>query len=221
MGRKLKFANDNIPLTEDEKQKVIKNAAEYFQEQFLKELQELPKDYELKKDLVTNMRVQGRMLVGHVLPSLKDYFENYELVSVEEKLYVPIKEYDDYNFNLKTALKMALIHDIPELHLSDVTHDVKKNFPKLAKEVLNAEYAIKRKKYPNWYYTFRDFESGESVEAQVVKMADNLSCVQYATAEMALGNKGYMKDVAKDAGRRVMECESKLKKYRRDKYASK
>ena len=52
-------------------------------------------------------------------------------------------------------------------------------------------------------------------------MADNLSCVQYATAEMALGNKGYMKDVAKDAGRRVMECESKLKKYRRDKYASK
>ena len=46
-------------------------------------------------------------------------------------------------------------------------------------------------------------------------MADNLSCVQYATAEMELGNKGYMKDVAQSAGRRVMECERKLKKYRR------
>ena len=110
---------------------------------------------------------------------------------------------------------MGLIHDIPELHLSDVTHDVKRNFPKLAKEVTNAEYIIMRDKYPNWYESFKEFEDQNSVEALVVKMADNLSCVQYATAEMELGNKGYMKDVAQSAGRRVMECERKLKKYRR------
>jgi 5'-deoxynucleotidase YfbR-like HD superfamily hydrolase len=163
----------------------------------------------------------------YTLKALTRYNNKFKIINesvAEHSFFVAVlvlKMYDDYNFNLKTALKMSLIHDIPELHLSDVTHDVKKNFPKLAKEVLNAEYAIMRKKYPNWYYTFRDFESGESVEAQVVKMADNLSCVQYATAEMALGNKGYMKEVAKDAGRRVMECENKLKKYRRDKYASK
>ena len=46
-------------------------------------------------------------------------------------------------------------------------------------------------------------------------MADNLSCVQYATAEMELGNKGYLKDVAQSAERRVMQCEQELKKWRR------
>ena len=76
----------------------IPNAAEHFQEQFLNELQKLPEDYELKKDLVISMRVQGCMLVGHVLPSLKDYFGDYEMVSIEEKLYEPIEEYDGYNF---------------------------------------------------------------------------------------------------------------------------
>ena len=76
----------------------IKNAAEYFQEQFLKELQELPEDYELKKDLVVSMRTQGCMLTGHILPSLKEYFGEYTLVSVEEKLYEDIEGYDDYSF---------------------------------------------------------------------------------------------------------------------------
>jgi hypothetical protein len=39
--------------------------------------------------------------------------------------------------------------------------------------------------------------------------------VQYATAEIALGNQGYMKEVVKDAGKRVMRSEVKLKKWRR------
>ena len=110
---------------------------------------------------------------------------------------------------------MALIHDIPELHLSDVTHDVKRNFPKLAQEVTNAEYVIMKQKYPQWFTEFKKFEDQESVEALVVKMADNLSCVQYATAEMLLGNKGYMKEVAENAAKRVMQCERKLKKWRK------
>lgn len=76
----------------------IKNAAEFFQEQFLKELKGLPEAHEMKKELVVQMRMQGCMLTGHILPSLKEHFGNYELVSVEEKLYVPIEGYDDYNF---------------------------------------------------------------------------------------------------------------------------
>jgi len=157
----------------------------------------------------------------YTLKALTRYNNKFKIISesvAEHSFFVAVlvlKMHDDYKFNLEKALKMGLIHDIPELHLSDVTHDVKRNFPKLAKEVTNAEYIIMRDKYPNWYESFKEFEDQNSVEALVVKMADNLSCVQYATAEMELGNKGYMKDVTQSAGRRVMECERKLKKYRR------
>jgi len=157
----------------------------------------------------------------YTLKALTRYNNKFKIISesvAEHSFFVAVlvlKMHDDYKFNLEKALKMGLIHDVPELHLSDVTHDVKRNFPKLAKEVINAEYVIMRDKYPNWYESFKEFEDQNSVEALVVKMADNLSCVQYATAEMELGNKGYMKDVAQSAGRRVMQCEQKLKKWRR------
>ena len=157
----------------------------------------------------------------YTLKALTRYNNKFKIISesvAEHSFFVAVlvlKMHDDYKFNLEKALKMGLIHDIPELHLSDVTHDVKRNFPQLAKEVTKAEFVIMRNKYPNWYSTFKSFEDQDSVEALVVKMADNLSCVQYASAEMDLGNKGYMKDVAQSAGKRVMECERKLKKYRR------
>ena len=162
----------------------------------------------------------------YILKALTRYNNKFKIISesVAEHSYfvavLTLKMHDDYNFNLEEALKMALIHDIPELHLSDVTHDVKRNFPKLAQEVTNAEYVIMKHKYPQWFTEFKKFEDQESVEALVVKMADNLSCVQYATAEMELGNKGYMKEVAQNAGKRVVECEKELQKYRRIKNAN-
>jgi 5'-deoxynucleotidase YfbR-like HD superfamily hydrolase len=157
----------------------------------------------------------------YTLKALTRYNNKFKIINesvAEHTFFVAVlvlKMHDDYKFNLERALKMALVHDIPELHLSDVTHDVKRNFPNLAKEVTKAEYTIMKKKYPKWYSEFKEFEDQNSVEAIIVKMADNLSCVQYATAEMELGNKGYMKDVAKSAATRVMQCEKKLKKWRR------
>jgi ATP-dependent exoDNAse (exonuclease V) beta subunit len=76
----------------------INNAEDHFEEQFLNELKNLPKEQDLNKSLVVEMRVQGKMLTKHILPGLKEYFESYELVSVEEKLFEPIENYDDYNF---------------------------------------------------------------------------------------------------------------------------
>ena len=76
----------------------IQEAATYFQEQFLKELKDLPESHELNKKLISDMRTQGNMLTKHVLPGLKDYFGNYELISIEEKLFETIPEYENYNF---------------------------------------------------------------------------------------------------------------------------
>ena len=44
------------------------------------------------------MRSQGIMLVDFVLPALKEYFGTYTLVSVEEKLFEEIEDFDGYNF---------------------------------------------------------------------------------------------------------------------------
>ena len=162
----------------------------------------------------------------YILKALTRYNNKFKIISesVAEHSYfvavLTLKLHDDYEFDLEKALKMSLIHDIPELHLSDVTHDVKRNFPKLADEVVKAEYVIMKERYPQWYSTFKHFEDQDSPEALAVKMADNLSCVQYATAEMELGNKGYMKEVATNAGKRVKECKEDLQKYRRIKNAN-
>ena len=162
----------------------------------------------------------------YILKALTRYNNKFKIISesvAEHSYFVAVstlKLHDDYEFDLEKALKMSLIHDIPELHLSDVTHDVKRNFPKLADEVVKAEYVIMKERYPQWYSTFKHFEDQDSPEAIAVKMADNLSCVQYATAEMELGNKGYMKEVATNAAKRVMQCEADLQKYRRIKNAN-
>jgi len=76
----------------------LHNPSEYFQEHFLQELQKLPKNYKLSKSLVTDMRTQGNMLVKLVLPALKEHFSDYTLFSVEEKLFEPVEEYEEYNF---------------------------------------------------------------------------------------------------------------------------
>ena len=76
----------------------IKNAPDYFQREFLKELKKLPSHYELNKKLITDMRTQGNMLSDVILPELKNHFDKYSLVSVEEKLFEPIEDFKGYNF---------------------------------------------------------------------------------------------------------------------------
>jgi len=95
----------------------IKNSEEYFQEQFLKELRELPKDLDLNKNLISDMRSQGQMLMKYVLPVLKEYFGDYSLVSVEERLFEPIADYKDYNF--KGFIDLVLKTSDGKYHIID------------------------------------------------------------------------------------------------------
>jgi|TARA_R100000008_G_scaffold86882_1_gene82399 hypothetical protein len=94
----------------------ISDAPEHFQKEFLEELKKLPDDLELNKSLISNMRVQGCMLVKKVLPSLKENFGKYELISVEEKLFEPIKDYD---FDFKGYVDLVLKTDDGKYHIID------------------------------------------------------------------------------------------------------
>jgi len=84
---------------------------EYFEIQFLNELKNLKeKDTELTLDakLIQDMRTQGISLAPQLLPSLKEHFGEYEVVSVEEKLYEPI---DTEDFKFKGFIDVVIKKD--------------------------------------------------------------------------------------------------------------
>ena len=158
----------------------------------------------------------------YALKALTRYNNKFKLINEsvpEHSFFVAIlilKLYEVYNFDLEKALSMGLIHDVPELHLSDITYDVKRNFPKLRDSILDAEKSIINKRYPEWRHLFNELVVNvESVESMIVVLADVMSCIQYASTEIDLGNSGYMKNVLKESKKRMRELEKKLKKHRR------
>lgn len=72
----------------------------HFEEEFLnnlKILKEQDNKITLNPDLVSDMRTQGKHLTKFILPALKSYFGNFQLIAVEEQLYESI-DYEDKNF---------------------------------------------------------------------------------------------------------------------------
>lgn len=88
-----------------------KDPEKYFETQFLKELKNLKQeDPELvfNSDLIQQMRGQGVTLAPQIIPSLKEHFGDYEIVSVEEKLYEPI---EDKNKKFKGFIDVVIKKD--------------------------------------------------------------------------------------------------------------
>ncbi len=99
-----------------------------------------------------------------------------------------LREY--YEFDLQAALKTALIHDVMESRISDVPHNIKLKNPALAEALENAEAKVLNEMF---YSDARDllmnFNHGGTPEGLVVQLADILSVVLYANAEIKSGNK--------------------------------
>ena len=67
------------------------NANEYFLEEFNKNLSDLDDDIEINKKLVEKMCVQGASILPYIESVVGEKFGNFEVVSTEEKLMVPIE----------------------------------------------------------------------------------------------------------------------------------
>ena len=66
---------------------------------FEKEIQDLLlKEVDLKQELVDQMVNQGENLLPSILPGIKEYFQDFEVVSTEEQLMVPMEEFEGYKF---------------------------------------------------------------------------------------------------------------------------
>jgi len=127
---------------------------------------------------------------------------------------IVLKLYEEYTFDLQKALIMAITHDVPEVLITDVPHNVKRRFPKVKEAVKNEEVAIFDSIFPQYTKLFKDLEEDTTVEAKIVVLADILSCVQYSTSEVKLGNTGYMSKVLQESEDRAKILTDELKEFK-------
>ena len=129
---------------------------------------------------------------------------------------VKLREY--YDFNLERALKMALIHDIPESRISDVPHNIKTANPKLSAALEEAENKVLNDMfYPEGVTLVADFNRTVSPEGKVCALADVLSVVLYANDEIKCGNKVF-NYIAIKAIARCKDLVDKLDEHRNKSY---
>lgn len=127
-----------------------------------------------------------------------------------------IKLHEMYEFNLGTALQMAITHDWAESFIGDITWRVKKQNPAINQAVVLAEETAMLNNFnKDVYETWIDYCSQESIEAKVVLMADIIQVIQYAEHEVKLGNTGYMIDVANSAYNRLEQLKEALHEFKR------
>lgn len=128
-----------------------------------------------------------------------------------------LKLHDYFEFDLEKALRIALLHDYPEIYISDVPRPVKTRFPKIQEAMDEAERVVVREKLGEEYVELlQEFNDQSSPEGLICTYADICSCVQYSSVEVALGNKDYMAYVLTHSGQKLKEMEGKLALISRD-----
>lgn len=83
------------------------NLSTMFQQKFLEELTMLKQDnVDLNKKLISEMRIQGDKMLAHILPAVKQMFPVFEVISVEEELYVPLEDGSNFKGFIDLVLKV-------------------------------------------------------------------------------------------------------------------
>ncbi len=90
--------------------------------------------------------------------------------------------------NLEKILLMATIHDWPEADIDDISHKIKRDYPKIAKELKKAELDSIKQYDDIVVQAFVEYEEQKTLESKIVKLADTIQCVQYLENEKSLGN---------------------------------
>lgn len=91
----------------------------FFMKKFLEELISLPDDLKLNENLVNSMREQGKTLIPEIFPAMEDYFEDYEVVSTEEKLYEPMGDITPVDYMFKGFIDLVVRTNDGKYHIVD------------------------------------------------------------------------------------------------------
>jgi ATP-dependent exoDNAse (exonuclease V) beta subunit len=97
-----------------------KDAINIFELNFLNELITLrSQGKELNDALVKEMRQQAKPICTQVIPAVKEYFGDFEVVSVEEEILEPIREFDSYGKNFKGFIDLTIKTPDNKYHVID------------------------------------------------------------------------------------------------------
>ncbi len=105
------------------------------------------------------------------------------------------------------AIKLALIHDVPEVISGDLPHDSKYNYGEVSEglrrqldslERLTMDHALSklkdRKMSASVYALFNEYNERSTIESKIVKLADFYDVILYTRQEMSLGNKSMQRE---------------------------
>ena len=165
---------------------------------------------------MTQTRLQEHLLYLYQLKNIIRYNSRKRLVNesvAEHSFYVALftlKICNDYNVDPRTekrAIIKALLHDMPEIELNDITHDVK--------EKLNLRPFLK--KYEDEYFDthFSEYRSlmkkGDEKTNAIVDYADTMSVYQYVLNEELLGNQSDdIQEILNVTRVRIKTCKERL-----------
>ena len=165
---------------------------------------EIDRIINLSKDLYT-MKHMARFNNTPKLMTESVAEHSYYVAMVSRLLYDKLK--DVVNIDLGKLLDMALCHDVSEIELSDIPHNVKMKYPRVKKALDKCEdEAFKRVLSSDRFQIDNDEYSVESI---VVELADIISVDIYASLEIALGNSYFIK-IHQETIRREDEIIDKL-----------
>jgi ATP-dependent exoDNAse (exonuclease V) beta subunit len=93
---------------------------EHFKLSFLQELRKIKADkVPLRKEMVLEMKDQGQNICKFVMPAVKDYFEEYEVVSVEEQIMEEIDDFESEGLKFKGFIDLVLKTPDGKYHIID------------------------------------------------------------------------------------------------------
>lgn len=125
---------------------------------------------------------------------------------------------DKYNLTHSAkadCLIKAILHDMPEIELNDITHDVKERLG-LRQMLKSYEDEYYEKNFSNYAKLMKD-DNEDSLVNNIVGLADAFSVKQYILNEFELGNNSYeIKDIYKEICERIKKYEYKIDKLIRE-----
>lgn len=106
----------------------------------------------------------------------------------------------------QVIIEKAITHDIHEIEISDIPHNVKKNIPGMI-EFCNAyEQGYENARFPSLRRKFRELgEEGRKICQTIVTLADVISVLQYCEQEIQIGNTKRFEEIVNNTIPRVNE----------------
>lgn len=164
-------------------------------------------DFDKLQEYLSNVYQLKNVIRYNTRPILKQ-----ESVA-EHSFYVALfalKICDDYNINeniKKDAVIKSLLHDMPEIELNDITHNVKEKLR--LRPFLKAYEDEYYKTHYSQYYEL--MSTSHDLTSIIVVLADAWSVFQYVNNEMSLGNKSkQIEEIDNEIRQRIQDLTNAL-----------